>query len=40
MNRKRDRSVGDQQEVRQECERVTRKWGRSVRGLAGSGVEV
>jgi len=32
--------VGDQQEVGQECEWVRRRWDRSVRGLARSGVGV
>jgi len=40
VNRKRDKRVGDQQEMWQECEEVRRKWGRSVSGLAGSEVEV
>jgi len=36
----RDRSVKGQQEVGKECERVSRKWGRSERSSGASGAVV
>jgi len=40
ISRKGAEVSGDKQEVRQECEGVSRKWGKSVNGSAGNGAEV